>query len=398
MDLEQALGEFEKTGTNVSRMTAITAEMDGLIPDGISFSDGSPEAERYENLRRSYEDLLESLPTLDGFKPMVPPLRLDDIAQGRMESFELGEPEVAVSVAQREREHAEQLAEYKFRFSKARRSLVRDRARELMQGIDGELAGVDDSVPRDGTTMTGDERWQRVTTAIAELDRLLGPDLVETHPRWVDLRRHIAFAQGCDLHDIAESDWPAVRPDIETSLYGQEEPLPVGVDDLASLVHSEPSGPVTTELAWDVLDDDQFERLIFNLLLNANGYENPQWLMKTRAADKGRDLSVDRVISDSLGDIRRERVIVQCRHWRTKSLSVESCATVVAQMSLWEPPLVSTLVIATSGRFSSDAVAWIEKHNNVGTAPRIEMWPDSRLEALLAARPSLVREFGLRPG
>lgn len=396
MNLDEALGEFEKAGTNVSRIEAVAVEMDGLVPAGISFADTSPEAERYENLRRSYEDLLAGLPPLSGYKPTSAPMSLDDIAQQRMEVAELGEPELAVRAAQLEREPVEQLAEYKHRFSKARRSLVRDRARELMQEVDDVLAGVGDSIPRDQTSVATDENWQKLVTAIGEIERLLGPDLVQAHDRWGDLRRHLGFAQGCDFHDIAEFDWPAVRPDVEASLYGEREPLPVEVEDLGTLVESEPTGPVTTQLAWDALDDDNFERLIYNLLLNANGYENPQWLMKTRAPDKGRDLSVDRVITDPLGDTRRERVIVQCRHWLTDSMSVDDCAAVVAQMALWEPPRVAVLIIATSGRFTADGVSWIETHNEAGKSPRIEMWANTRLETLLAARPSLVREFGLR--
>ena len=244
--------------------------------------------------------------------------------------------------------------------------------------------------------MAADENWLKLVQAISEIERLLGPDLVQAHSRWTDLRRHLGFAQACDFHDIAEFDWPAVRSDVEASLYGELEPLPVDVEDLGSLVDSQPAGPVTTELAWEALDDDEFERLIFNLLSNATGYENPQWLMKTRAPDKGRDLSVDRIIGDTLGETRRERVIVQCRHWLTESMSVDDCSAVVAQMSLWEPPRVDVLIIATSGRFTADGVRWIEAHNEAGKSPRVEMWASTRLETLLAARPSLVREFGLR--
>ncbi len=136
--------------------------------------------------------------------------------------------------------------------------------------------------------------------------------------------------------------------------------------------------------------------MIYNLLLNASGYENPQWLTKTRAADKGRDLSVDRVINDALGDTRRERVIVQCRHWLSNSMSVDDCAAVVAEMALWELPRVAVLIIATSGRFTADGVGWVETHNEAGKSPRIEMWANTRLETLLAAPPSLVRKFRLR--
>lgn len=71
-------------------------------------------------------------------------------------------------------------------------------------------------------------------------------------------------------------------------------------------------------------------------------------------------------------------------------------AAAVAQTDLWDAPKVDALIIATSGRFTADAVAWIDKHNADRKAPRIEAWPESRLELLLAERPWLIAEFGLR--
>jgi len=395
--LEEALGQFERTETNLSRLESVAEEMNSLQPSGIVFGTTSPEAARYEQLRRAYEDLLAGLPALGGFKPTAVPWAWDEIAQRRVDAIDIDFPEAIAAEAMEANEPDEQLAEYRHRFSKARRKLVRQRAGELMEEVDGIVAEVDDTtVPRDGTPMGDDDRWQHLVNAIGEIERLLGTELVHKKGNWGDLHRHLGFAQAVDFRDIAESDWRSVRPDIEASLYGELEPLPVDVADLESLAESGPTGSVSTELQWDALDDEGFERLIFNILLQAAGYENPQWLMKTRAPDKGRDLSVDRVISDTLGDVRRERVIVQCRHWLSRSIRPEDCAETVAKMSLWEPPLVDALIIATSGRFTSDAVQWTEGHNSKGNSPRVEMWPDSRLETLLAQRAPLVREFGLR--
>jgi hypothetical protein len=66
------------------------------------------------------------------------------------------------------------------------------------------------------------------------------------------------------------------------------------------------------------------------------------------------------------------------------------------QMSLWGSPRVEIVTIATSGRFTTDAVQWIETHNASGASPWIEMWPESHLERLLAPRPGIVAGFGLR--
>jgi hypothetical protein len=136
--------------------------------------------------------------------------------------------------------------------------------------------------------------------------------------------------------------------------------------------------------------------LIFTLISDAPGYENPEWLMQTRAPDRGRDLSVTRVIQDELAGTLRLRVVIQCKHWTSRSVNLAETAAAKEQMALWTNPRVDVLVIATSGRFTADAVTWIEAHNNSGAAPRIEMWPESHLERLLASRPGIIAEFGLR--
>ena len=57
---------------------------------------------------------------------------------------------------------------------------------------------------------------------------------------------------------------------------------------------------------------------------------------------------------------------------------------------------MDVLVIATSGRFTSDAVANIEKRNQEDSALRIEMWPESHLEWALAGRPDIVARYSLQ--
>ena len=118
--------------------------------------------------------------------------------------------------------------------------------------------------------------------------------------------------------------------------------------------------------------------------------------MKTRAPDRGRDLSVTRVSSDALAGTRRQRVVIQCKHWLSRSVSLTDVSGARDQMALWQHPPVDVLVVATSGRFTSDAVSWIEHHNQLGGRPQIEMWPESHLERLLASRPALIAEAKLR--
>ncbi|TAK96831.1 hypothetical protein EPO05_00815, partial [Patescibacteria group bacterium] len=102
-------------------------------------------------------------------------------------------------------------------------------------------------------------------------------------------------------------------------------------------VRQTPRGPVATKLKWESLTEEEFERLIFVLIAAEHGYENPEWLMKTNAPDRGRDLSVYRVYNDSLGGTLRQRVIIQCKHWLSKSVSPTEIGTLKEQMRLWEP-------------------------------------------------------------
>jgi hypothetical protein len=87
-------------------------------------------------------------------------------------------------------------------------------------------------------------------------------------------------------------------------------------------------------------------------------------------------------------------VVVQCKH--KKCVGIAEIGQLKEQMALWEPPRIDELVLATTGRFSSDTVQWIEKHNQSSHALRVIMWPNSHIEKLLAQRPHLISEFRLQ--
>jgi hypothetical protein len=237
--------------------------------------------------------------------------------------------------------------------------------------------------------------WKSVRNHVDEIDALLGSS-VDRPAGWTDLRRHIHFGMVCDLNDIEKSDWPSVKKGLRQTLYGAHEPVPVEVKDLSVLVEARPAGPVTTKLKWTALTAEDFERLIFSLICGEENYENPEWLMKTNAPDRGRDLSVMRIIKDPLSGTTRSRVIIQCRHRPKEGVSVSDIANLKEQMRLWDDPPVNVLIIATTGRFTADAVDATEKHNLSHSGLRVEMWPDSHLELLLASRPALIAEFRLR--
>lgn len=387
-----ALEKFEATEANLLKLERLWGELERLTPDSIAFGSSS----EHEDGARAYSEILRTLPAIDGWKPETEPMDLDDIAQNRLDALELGEPAIQASVETELGKPGREIREYRFRLNQKRRALIRDALVGLIDAIDEDVRSLRSAAEASGQPQSpAAEAWTILLGHIRETEVLLGSSVAKP-PRWGDMLRHIKFAELGDLDDIECVDWPAIKKALRKDLYGENEPLPVGVGDLADLVAARPGGAVTTELAWTSLTDDGFERLIFSLIGNEPGYENPEWLMRTRAPDRGRDLSVTRVASDGLSGTRRQRVVIQCKHWLSKSVGLTDASGAKDQMALWQNPPVDVLVIATSGRFTSDAVAWIEQHNETGVRPQIELWPESHLERILAARPALIAEARLR--
>lgn len=391
--LNAALRHFEAAESNLVKAEKALADIEGAIPTGIAFG-GDPE---YEETCRAFDRLLASLPMIDGWKPAIVLLDLDEIAQSRLDAQEVGGIECIVSVERGIEEPARLLREYRHRFNQKRRQLIRNALLELIDRIDANLRDLSPTLmpEREPGQVVDSPTFDDLIDNVAQINTLLGSSVTKPN-RWSDLHRHMRFRMYGDLHDIIEHDWPSVKAGLRQSLYGERDPVPVEVADLGSIVANKPRGPVASKLKWDRLDDDSFERLIFALISSERSYENPAWLMRTNAPDKGRDLSVYRIQADPLTGTIRQRVIIQCKHWLSKSVGASEIAVLREQMALWEHPRVDVHVIATSGRFTVDAVSIIEKHNQSDSALRIEMWPESHLERLLASRPPIIADFALR--
>lgn len=374
--LDNALRQFEITEANLEKLRRL-------------FKTASDD----EDDRRDVYAIWQALPTIDGWKPDITIYDANDISIMRFEAQDVGEFS-AMSSTEDEISSADRtLKEYEYRFRHKRILLIRQRVLELVARADEQIASLKTKLDADAEDFS--DEYGPLKVAIEEIHTLLGSSF-KRPPRWPDLHRHLRFWEPHDVYDIVVHDWPAARPVLTEQLYTENEPMQVQVDDLGALTASAPQGPVTTQLAWERLDADAFERLIFNLISGEKEYQDPQWLMQTNAPDKGRDLSVNRVHHDPLAGTMRQRIIIQCKHWTTKSISINEIAALKEQVKHWEPPLVDSVIIATSGRFTTDAVDRIEKHNQTGQSPRIEMWPESHLEMLLARKPALIAEFHLR--
>ena len=389
--LDAALRQFEATEANLEKLEKLWDQIQSHLPSGLAF--GSPP--EYDELCLAFRRILPALPAIDGYRIEDRLYDYDAIGQMRLDAREVGEIEAQVSVENTVEEQGRLLREYRFKLHAKRRELVRGRMLALIDEVDELLRGLGTAIEgKEVNKYVTESSWSRLKESIAEIDTLLGSSA--RPQRWGDLHRHLHFGMIGDLLDIQKLDWPTVKEGLRSGLYGQHDPVPVDVPDLGTIVAARPQGTVTTKLDWSVLSDEDFERLIFLLIADTPGYENPQWLQQTHAPDRGRDLSVTKVDNDPLAGVRRYRIIIQCKHWLSKSVSPADVNAACGQMELWQPPRVDQLVIATTGRFTADAISLVEQRNQADRALHISMWAETHLERLLAARPHLIGEFRLK--
>ncbi len=372
---------------NLELLQGLWERYEERIPTSPAFGLDTPEIDQ---IRREFADIAASLPAIDGERLDIELSPLDEISQMIRDYLFIGEQLEGYRASQEEAYAPKrQLDDYQHEVIKRRRILVRNHVEEVVDTID-ELLGSTVETSEGRAFPDGEDGWDHLRELIGELDRLKGPEVL-AGTRIRDLRRHLRFAEPHDLDDIIREDWPSVRSAL-IDVSSEGEPLPVEVADLGDLVRSKPTGSVTSRLAWEQIDDAGFERLIFDLLRSAGSYENVEWLMKPNAPDRGRDISADRISADDLSVTRRLHVLVQCRHWQSRSIGISEIQTLLAEVGLWSKNF-AVVVIVTSGRFTQDAVEWRESREIRGEYPAVEFWPDSHLEHLLASRPALRSQY-----
>ena len=183
-----------------------------------------------------------------------------------------------------------QLAEYRYRLTKQRRRVTRQRLEQLVAEADttllsivAELSPVVEYPPNNSKSKIDTLLTALVGELVRETERILG-DTVERRGRWGDLYRHMHFSQPHDWREILEYDWPSVKSDIEAAGFDDSDPLPIPADiDLGSAVASDPTAAVSTPLAWENLDADRFERLLLDLLQQQPEFANVTWLTTVNA-------------------------------------------------------------------------------------------------------------------
>ena len=387
VDLSAALEQFDRVLANIELLERIWKRFEPYIPDSISFGH---DTEEIEQMRREFSYIVDSLPTIDGVPLGAELPILDAVAQMRFDYSDAG---LVVEGYRHIEEYThapkKEMDDYKFHVVKLRRKLVRKRIEHVVGLIDERLRSTVET--ENGREFSeGASGWSVLGDALDEIERLRGQDTLG-QTRLGDFRRHLHFAEEHDLRDIVELDWPSVRSALVDIVF-EGEPLSIVAKDLGDLVRAEPEGSVTNRLAWNRLTSDGFERLVFDLLRLTRAYENVEWLMNTNAPDRGRDISADRIVVDELSGTQRFHVLVQCKHWQDRSVNVNDLAMLLEKVKLWSKQF-AVVVIATSGRFTQDAVDWREERQLSGEFPVVEFWPNSHLEHLLTSRLAIRAQY-----
>jgi hypothetical protein len=267
VDMQDALAQFAKAEANLDKAVHVWDQIRAEIPSrGFAFGCDTPELKQ---LRLAFSDLCGGLPPIDGYSvdggSVLDP---DSIAQGRIDAMEIGyEQSFDDTIYQPQ----ELLDGYRARLKRARRALAVGQIRAVVVSIDEMLSHVE--IDGYGASWRGPFGWADLQRSIRELEQLVGDTLQRTG-RWGDLHRHMRFAMTNDLHDIVSMDWPSVRAELEPVMFNDQEPLPVDTSiDLGALERSMPIRPSAgpQPLAWGLLDDERFERLIYVLLQPDSG-------------------------------------------------------------------------------------------------------------------------------
>ena len=326
----------------------------------------------FEKARNLYNQIIKNLATIDGYKPQ--------------ELVVVSKIDILIS--------EKEIENYRLLLMQKRQKIIHPKIFDIISDIDLILGTLykqypvnDENFetpvsPQDRFIKNKEENWQNLDGKFQQMGILLGSSIKDLS-RWYDMKRHLSFGQICDFHDIYNSDWPSIKKELELS---------PRINDLSEIEKVDLSSPISTKLNWSNISESEFEELVKNLLESEQNYENTKLLMRTNAPDRGRDVSTYRVTKDIFSVIR-QRVIVQCKHWLTKSVSQPDISILKDQMVLWGS--VDILIIITTGYFTTDAVDFVER-KNPETAMKIELVAGNSLESILASKPNLIARFKLR--
>lgn len=394
MELEKAVEELNKVAVNVELLKKKWDEVRELLnypAEGHWDAEGK---QQYHTKCLEFEDLLNGIPKIRGSE--IPNLLpdYDGVSQEARDVNDLGEVDLIVSFYSDLNCQEMEISKYEHVLKRERRKLVRRQVEICLNDIDHILDSLKHILDeRDPSENLKAEEIEPLNYKISQIDNLMG-DSIQRPPRWSDIIRHLRFGQVHDLSDIILVDWPIIKPAIE-SVFRENDPFKINAKDLGDLVdEAEKSGEIVTSLNWEAITPEQFERLCADLLASFPEWENVEWLTQTNASDRGRDISAVWSSNDASRGTIRENYLIQCKHRIGSSISPADIENL--QNILITHDNIDIYLIITSGKFTDQAIQVVERWNARNTKPKVEIWGDWKLERLLASRPELVTQYGLR--
>lgn len=394
MELNDAIEEFNKVAANLALLKKKWHEIEELLSypaDGNWDQNGK---EHYEIKCLEFSDLLEEIPKIRDLEIQNVLLDYNEVSQWARDVNELGEADVFISFHSEIYSQGLEISRYEHSFKQERRKLIRNQVFNCISTIDKILNSLEVDIEEKNWNNYMDlELIASLTDKVHQIDNLLG-DSVQRPSRWSDIERHLSWGQIQDLNDILLLDWPSIKPELQSS-FQDCDPFHIDTKDIGDLVDkSHKVGKIGTSLNWASISYEDFERLCADLLESSPNWENVEWLTRTNASDRGRDITAFWVSQDSTRGTIRERTLIQCKHRPNKSVSPKDIET-FQNLSLIHGN-VDLYLIITSGKFSDQATQIAEKQNEGNSKPKVELWEHWKLEQLLASHPSLIKLYGLR--
>ncbi len=309
------------------------------------YLNGKSDSEDYEILVQKFYNVIQTLPKIENWMPSPEIHELSEVTKLLIENDEIGDWEFTIDMNKKLFQPEQEIRQYKYLVRKKRHEIIREYIKQYLIEIEKEIERIliDYKDAKNNSTIKDDDIVTIVRNS-NHIEFLIGK--AKYPKRWSDFKRHIHFHLKQDFEDIKKNDLPDIWGSLNEIIYHKEEPLHIGIESLDDIEGEEiPSKLVIKSLKWNNLNDDSFERIIYNLISSTSNYENPKWLTKTRAADKGRDLSVDKIVHDDLVDTQRFKVIIQCKHWLSKSLNVEDIIVSKEKIKNLEPPKIEIFIL-----------------------------------------------------
>ena len=168
MELNGLLAIFDRAAANLTKLEDVWTRAKPLLPTGPA-AGSSPE---YDDLVRGWNDLLDGLPRIDGWRIEIELPDMDEVGRNFIDYFEIGEPPLSVYDDIERPDRA--IAEYRYRLHRARRRATQKRLRVLTDQVETCLLRIRGELPtgKPNSIFTSTST-QEVEEAVGEIERLL---------------------------------------------------------------------------------------------------------------------------------------------------------------------------------------------------------------------------------